>query len=334
MPASGSRLVVYAAIGANLAIAATKFVAAGFSGSSALLSEGIHSLVDSGNEILLLVGLRRSQRPPDARFPFGYGRELYFWGLIVAVVLFGLGGGMALYEGITHMRHPAPLEDPRWAYGVIGAAALFEGISFTIAWREIRRRTPGDTLWARIHRSADPSVFTVILEDAAALTGLAIAFLGVLLSHVLRAPVLDAGASCLIGIVLGAVALVLAYETRGLLVGESASTELVRGIREVAAAHPGTASVGPAMTMQLGRDAVLLNLRIGLSPGLSAAEGALVVDALKSSLSTRYPVIRSMFVEIECDGEIEPRAGTTAGQAGDPATRAPGHWTRRPDPAG
>src|SRR6478609_6541684 len=168
-----SRLAIYGAIGANLAIAVTKFIAAGITGSSSMLSEGIHSLVDTGNGALLLVGLKQSQKPASPAHPFGRGKELYFWSLIVGVLIFGLGGGVSFYEGVLHVREPAPLEDAFWNYVVLGCAAVFEGASFTLAFRQFTRERGDTPFWQALHTSKDPSTYTVMAEDSAALAGLA-----------------------------------------------------------------------------------------------------------------------------------------------------------------
>jgi len=297
MRVSGSSLVVYAAIATNFAIAATKFAVAALSGSSAVLSEAIHSLVDTGNQALLLVGLRRSQRKPDADFPFGYGRELYFWSLIVAILLFGLGGGMAFYEGLGHVLHPEPMKSGFWAYIVIGAAAVFEGISFTVARREILRRGASGSLWQRIRRSKDPSVFIVILEDSAALIGLAVAFAGVLFSHLLKMPFIDGVASCVIGVVLSAVALILASETRGLLIGESARTDTVRRIRDTVCESAFVTNAHAPLTMHLGPDEILLNMEVEFRKGLGAEEQNAAIESLKRTIRHRFPLVKRIFIE-------------------------------------
>src|SRR5918911_2590797 len=209
------RLVVFGAIAANVAIALTKFIAAGATGSSAMWSEGIHSLVDTGNGLLLLVGLRRSQRPATVEHPFGHGKEMYFWSLIVAVLIFGIGGGVSIFEGVAHLRQPEPLGDPGWNFIVLGAAALFEGTSFAVAWRQFQRQRRGRPLWESLHSSKDPATYTVLAEDGAALAGLLLAALGVSLGHALDEPAIDAAASILIGILLASVALLLVRESRG-----------------------------------------------------------------------------------------------------------------------
>ncbi len=217
-----------------MAIAATKFTVAGITGSSAMLSEGIHSAVDSFNGVLLLVGIRLSQRPATPEHPFGYGKELYFWGLIVAVLIFGLGGGISFYEGVQHIRHPEPLHDPTWNYVVLGAAAVFEGASFVVALRLFLRQAGQTPFWEALHRSKDPTHYTVLAEDAAALIGLAIAATGIALSHRLQMPVLDGVASLLIGLLLAGVALLLIRESRGLLIGEGIRPETAQAIRAMA----------------------------------------------------------------------------------------------------
>jgi cation diffusion facilitator family transporter len=209
MSAPSSTRVVVADIAGGLAVAVVKFVAAAVNGSSAMLSEGIHSLIDTGNGVLLWVGLRASRRPPDDNHPFGHGLELYFWSLIVAIFLFAVGGGMSVYEGIGHVRHPHPIEDPTWNYVVLGCSAVFEAVVLTISLRDFGRRRRGRGVWETIHGSKDPAGFTVLLENAAAMLGLAIAFVGVFLSSKLRMPALDGVASIVIGLTLTAVAGVL-----------------------------------------------------------------------------------------------------------------------------
>lgn len=239
-----SKIAVYGAIAANVAIAVTKFVAAGFSGSSAMLSEGIHSAVDAGNGALLLVGLHMAKKPATPQHPFGRGKELYFWSLIVAVLIFGLGGGMSIYKGVMHMRQPEPLTDPTWNYVVLAMAALFEGGSFLVALRQFRLQSAGRPFWSSLQGSKDPAVYTVLAEDGAALAGLVVAAAGVWASHSLNMPVLDGAASLVIGVILAGVAVLLIRESRGLLVGEGVRIDTAATIRTIAQQQPLVHKVG------------------------------------------------------------------------------------------
>ena len=215
MNASESKIAVYGAIAANVAIAVTKFIAAAITGSAAMLSEGIHSTVDTGNGVLLLVGMKLSQRKPTPEHPFGHGKELYFWSLMVAVLIFGLGGGISAYEGLLHITKPEPLRDPTWNYVVLGAAAVFEGASFAVALRQFLNKKRDVSFWRALKTSKDPTTYTVLAEDGAALGGLALAAAGVYLSHRLNLPVIDGTASVAIGVLLGGVAVLLIGESRG-----------------------------------------------------------------------------------------------------------------------
>jgi cation diffusion facilitator family transporter len=289
-------VAVYAAIAANIAIAVTKLIVAGVTGSAAMLSEGIHSAVDTFNGILLLVGLRLSKRPASQEHPFGHGKELYFWSLIVAVLIFGLGGGMSVYEGIQHVRHPVELSDPMWNYIVLGAAAVFEGISFFVALREFIAEKRGAPFWRAIRNSKDPANYTVLAEDGAALVGLALAAGGIFLSHQLDMPVLDGVASILIGLLLAGVAVLLVRESRGLLIGEGVRPETADRIRELAMAHPGVRSAGRVLSMYLGPDEVLATIDLTFEEGTLAREAADTVVALEAEVRARFPMIQRLFL--------------------------------------
>jgi cation diffusion facilitator family transporter len=293
-------ITVYAAVGSNLAIAAAKFAAALITGSSAMLAEAIHSVVDTGNELLLLLGIRRSVRPADALHPFGHGKELYFWSLIVAILLFGLGGGMSIYEGISHLQHPVEIRDPTWNYVVLGVAFVAEGTSWVIAVRKLLEgRREGQSAWRTMRTSKDPTVYTVVAEDSAALAGVLVAFLGVLLGHRLHDPYLDGTASIVIGLILATVAGYLAVESRDLLVGESAGTDVVEDIRALAEADPAVVQASRPLTMHFGPDRVLLNLDIEFRPELTADEVAAAVDRLEARIREAHPSIRRIFIEAE-----------------------------------
>jgi cation diffusion facilitator family transporter len=302
MPSASSErpITVYGAIAANAVIAVSKFAAGMISGSSAMLSEGIHSVVDTGNELLLLLGIHRSKKPADELHPFGYGKELYFWSLIVAILLFGLGGGMSIYEGISHLQHPAVIRDPTWNYVVLGVAFLAEGTSWAIALKKfLEKKKKGHGFWQALRASKNPAVFVVLAEDSAALVGIVVAFLGVLLGHRLHNPYLDGTASIIIGLILTAVAGFLAYESRDLLVGESADAEVVQSIRKLAEADPAVVGVARPLTMHFGPDQVLLNLDIEFRPNLSASEVTEAVDRLETTIRKEQPSIKRIFIEAE-----------------------------------
>lgn len=297
--AAESKKAVVAAIIGNGAIAVIKFIAGAITGSSAMLSEGIHSVVDTGNGGLLLYGLRRGARPADENHPFGHGMEVYFWSLIVAVSIFGIGGGMSIYEGITHIQHPAPLQNPTINYIVLAFAMLFEGLSFRVAWRAFRGTRGSRGTFAAIHHGKDPSLFTVLFEDTAALLGLVVAFLGVFLSHQLKAPVLDGAASIAIGCILVVAALWLAYESRSLLVGEAADPELVAAIREIVLADPAVTGLGVVLTMHLGPDDVLLNIEVRFTEGLPAEDIHAAINRIEQRISQPHPQVSRIFIEVE-----------------------------------
>lgn len=292
-----SRAAIYGAIGANVAIAVTKFVVAGITGSSAMLSEGIHSAVDTGNGVLLLVGTKLSERPPSPEHPFGHGKELYFWSLIVAVLIFGIGGGVSLFEGLQHMRHPEPMTDVRWNLIVLGAAVLFEGASFLVALRQFRRQSTGRPFWQALRSSKDPTTYTVMAEDSAALLGLLVAFVGIGASQWLHEPALDGAASVVIGLILAGVAVLLVRESRGLLIGEGIRATTARDIRALALAQPGVREAGWPLSMYIGRDEVLLTLELVFDDGVPVQQAAAATAALRRDVQARFPVIKRISVQ-------------------------------------
>jgi cation diffusion facilitator family transporter len=297
---SESALTVYAAIVANFVIAVAKFVAASMTGSSAMFSEGIHSVIDTGNEALLLLGLRRSRKAPDELHPFGYGKELYFWSLIVAILLFGIGGGLSVYEGWSHIRRPEELQNPLWNYLVLGVALLAEGSSWVIAIRKLLQdRTSGGGLFRAFRRSKDPAVFVVVGEDTAALLGILVAAAGVFLSHRLQMPWIDGGASIVIGLILGGVAAALVYESRALIVGETADPALVRDVHAIAEHDAAVLCAGPPLTMQMSPDEVLVNMDIEFHNHLSAAELIAAIDRIEAAIRERHPTVGRIFLEVE-----------------------------------
>jgi cation diffusion facilitator family transporter len=294
----GSRKVIYAAIVANLGIAAAKFAVAAITGSAAMMAEGIHSAVDTGNEFLLLIGERNSARAADQRHPFGYGKELYFWALIVALSVFSLGGGFSIYHGIQALRHPEPLEDPMWNYIVLGVSALFEGYSWNVSRKELNKvRKPGASLWQAVHASKDATVFTVFIEDSAALIGLAIAALGIFLGHLFDNPYFDPAASVLIGLLLVGAAFTLARETGGLLVGEGIGQDATRRVRQILEADPAILNVGELLSMQLGPDEALLTAAVQFNRGMRIDQVEAAIERLENAVAAVYPQIRHIYFE-------------------------------------
>ena len=292
-----SKFAIYGAIAANVAIAVTKFVVAGITGSSSMLSEGVHSSVDTFNGVLLLVGIRLSRRPATPEHPFGHGKEMYFWSLIVAVLIFGLGGGVSFFEGLQHIRHPEPMRAPGWNYVVLALAGLFEGISFTIALRQFLKQAGATPFWEAIHRSKDPSTYTVLAEDAPALVGLVIAAVGIALSQWLEMPELDGAASLLIGVLLAAVALLLIWESRSLLIGEGIRPETAQSIRRIALAQPKVRDVGRVLSMYVGPDDALVTMDLDFDEGTDAADAAAAIAAVEQRVRAQFPMIKRLLVE-------------------------------------
>ena len=297
MPSHEKPIAIYGAMAANLAIAITKLMAAWITGSSAMISEGIHSLVDTGNQLLLLLGIRRSKKPPDAVHPFGHGMELYFWSLVVAMLLFGAGGGMSVYEGVTHILHPHPLEDATWNYASLGLAFVFEGISWMLAMRQLRPLIRGRGIWKALRTSKDPSILILFFEDSAALAGLVIAFLGIFLGHLWNSPAADGVASILIGLLLAGVASLLVHESKGLLLGESVDPEILADIRALVRSDPAVVDAKDPLTMHLGPEEVLMNLQLDFRPGLQPGKITESINRLEQEIRRRHPEIQRIFIE-------------------------------------
>lgn len=297
MAHSGSRFVIFAAIAGNLLIAVTKFVAAAFTGSSAMLSEGVHSLVDTGNGLLLLYGLRRAARPPDRLHPFGHGRELYFWSFIVALLVFALGAGVAFYEGVIHMLDPEPIENPRVNYVVLGLCTIFEGGSWLVALKEFRRSKGKMGYIHAVRRSKDPSVYTVLFEDSAALLGLVIALVGISAAHYFEQPWMDGAASIGISLILAATAVFLAVESKGLLMGEPALPDVQAKILEIAQADPAVENANGVLTVHMGPEQVVAGLSLDFVDHISAADIETCVERLEARLKTEVPEVSVVFVK-------------------------------------
>lgn len=303
-PRTGWRanIVILGALTANLGIAVAKFVAAAISGSSSMLTEGVHSLVDCANQLLLLRGKKQGRKPPDAAHPFGYGREVYFWSFVVAILIFAGGAGVSIYEGIQHVHEPEPLRDPTINYIVLGVAFAFEGTSWLIAVRELLREQPGG-LWASIRTSKDPAGFTILLEDSAALVGLVIAATGIWISHEAGDPRIDGYASIAIGAVLAGVAVLLAREAKGLLIGESADPALVRAIRQTLEAHPAITGVNHVRTIHSAPDSVFVAVSADFEDALTLGRGEELIKQVELSLRQEHPQLASIYIRPEKEAD-------------------------------
>jgi cation diffusion facilitator family transporter len=299
MMASGSKKVIFAALAGNTLIAITKFVAAFFTGSSAMLSEGIHSLVDTGNQGLLLYGMARAKRPPDAQFPFGHGKEIYFWSFVVAILIFALGGGVSIYEGIKHLGHPQPIANPLVNYLVLGLALLFEGAAWVFAFREFSRAKGKWGYVEAIQRAKDPSIFVVLFEDTAAMLGLLVAFAGVALSQLTGLLWFDGFASIIIGLILVGTAVWLAYETKGLLIGESANRAVVEGIRSLVGTQVLVQHVNEVLTMHMGPDFILVNLSVDFADLARAEQIESAISEMDQAIKQQFPQVKRIFIEAE-----------------------------------
>lgn len=307
-----SRLAVILALSANAAIALMKFVVGLGSGSSSMLSEAIHSTIDTADQLLLLLGMRLGKRPADDLHPFGYGQEVYFWSTVVAVLIFAFGGGMSLLEGIYRVAKPGQLENPVPSYLVLGGAAIFEGISFAFGLHKLRSRQKGRTFWRTYRESKDPSLLTVVTEDAAALVGLVFAFCGVFFSHLLQRPWLDGAAAIAVGLLMVAVSVLLARETRSLLLGETASEDVVEGVRRIAQSDGAVEHVGGIYTMHFGPDQILLNVDVQFRRELTAAEIERAVDRIEDRVRHAHPRVKRIFVEVQSSGGQARESGEPA----------------------
>jgi cation diffusion facilitator family transporter len=297
-----SKIAVVAAIIGNLIIAIIKFVAAAITGSSAMISEGIHSIVDTGNGLLVLLGMNRAKQPADERHPFGHGKSLYFWTNIVAISIFGIGGGMSLYEGISHIRHVAPttpMGDPTAAYLVLAISFLVEGGSFTVAIKQFLQAKGDTDAWQYIKDSKDPSIYTVVLEDSAALLGLIFAFLGIFLGHLFNNVYLDGAASIAIGLLLMSVAWILASRTMGLLLGEGVNPDELADIRRRVESDPSIERAGDILTMYIGPHELLVNMGVSFAAGTTAEQMHEAIRRIEADLLSAYPETNRVYIEAE-----------------------------------
>lgn len=292
-----NKFSIYAALAANLLIAITKFVAGGFTNSSSMISEGIHSLVDTANQLLLLYGLRRSHKPPDASRPFGYGKELYFWSFIVSILIFGLGGGLSVFQGVSHIRHAAKPGDPTWNYVVLAFSFVFEGTSFVIAAREFNKAKGNAGWWEAIIKSKDPSSFLVLFEDGAAVLGLLTVFILMLCSHHYQLPWLDGLASVLVGVLLIIVSMILARESRSLLMGEGIAPKTQVMIRQLVEEDEAVIKVINMLSTYESPEEVLLMLIVAFKPDLDTGDITSAIDRIRAVIRTHFPLVRFVIVQ-------------------------------------
>jgi cation diffusion facilitator family transporter len=294
---SASRKVIYAALAGNLAVALTKFAASWWTGSSAMMSEGVHSVVDTSNQLLLLYGIHRASFPPDEDYPLGHGRELYFWSFIVALLIFSLGAGVSFYEGITHIQAQVHITDPHVNYIVLAVSFIFEGTTLGVALKEFNKTRGSLGLIEAAEMSKDPPSYLVLFEDSAALIGIVIAFAGTLGSHLLAMPVLDGAASIGIGALLTATSIFLARESKGLLIGEGARIGTNRSIREIAAQCSGVERVNDLITVHLAPDQVVAALSLEFRDPLTTPEIEKAVATIEQRIREKHPEVRSVFIK-------------------------------------
>ena len=334
MAAEGSTKVVLIALGCNFGIAVAKFAAALFTGSSAMLSEAIHSLVDTSNQGLLFHGIKRAARPADARHPFGYAMELYFWSFIVAILLFSLGAGVSIYEGIDKLYRPHPISNPEINYAVLGIALLLEGVSTWQVLTAFNKVRKGQSALTALRRSKDPALFTVLLEDLAALAGLSVALIGISASHMLGIEWADGAASVAIGLILASVAAFLSIEIKSLLIGEAASEDLQKNVHTLLTTEGGKTgpvrAINEIRTMQLGPNDVIVAASVDMEDTATAADVEAANDRLNHAIKKRHPEVRYLFIDVKsASSATKPESSASLEQAkSDPINRSKG----APDP--
>lgn len=296
---SSSKKSIYAALFGNFLIAVTKFIAAAVTSSSAMLSEGIHSVVDTGNQILLLFGIKQSKKAASDLYPYGHGKEIYFWSFVVAIMIFAVGAGISMYEGIIHIITPVQIEDPLINYIVIGLALIFEGISWSIAFKHFKELQGNKSFFEAVHSGKDPTIIVVLFEDSAAMLGLIAALIGVFLGHYLENPYFDGAASIVIGLILGGTAAWLAYETKGLLIGESAGTEKIIGIRGIISSFNEVENINEILTMHMGPEFILVNISLDFKSSISSDDIEITISKIDTQIKEKFPLVKKIFIELE-----------------------------------
>ena len=294
---SGSKISIYGAIAANVLIAVSKFTASFFTGSSAMLAEGIHSLIDTSNGLLMLLGLKRSKKPSDSKHPFGYGKEVYFWSFVVSILIISIGAGFAIWEGVHHLKQPHPIKHELWNYMVLAVAIVFESISLFIALRNFKRVYPKGSILRNIYKSRDPSNFTVLIEDSAAVLGLVIAILGVYFSVTFQNPNIDGYASIAIGLLLLIVASFLAHKTKDLLLGESANKKILQEIKSILNENPQILTYNTLKAVHFGPKTILVVAKIEIKPSLNRNEVERLIETINQEILEKIPKIKHVFLE-------------------------------------
>jgi cation diffusion facilitator family transporter len=306
-PQNNRTLVI--ALAANFGIAVSKFVAAAMTGSSAMLTEGVHSVVDCANQLLLIWGRRQSKKPADRRHPFGYGRELYFWSFVVAILVFALGACVSVYEGIVHIRHPEAAVSPLIAYGVLLIAFLLEGGSTVTAFKEFRAGKGDLSWWQALRRSKDPPAFIVLLENGAAMAGILAAAAGLALSQLTGNPFFDGAASVVIGLILGLTGWLLAVESKALLIGESADSDLIEAIAAAASRHAGIVGIGDVLTVHSAPDQITVVMSADFDDSITAGAVERIVAEIEREAGERWPAVKRLYIRPEQDAARRRRTG-------------------------
>ena len=301
MSANASTKVIIAALLGNMVISIIKFIAAFMTGSSAMLSEGIHSLVDTGNQMLLLHGIKRAKQPADEAFPFGYGKEIYFWSFVVAILIFAVGAGVSIYEGVLHVLNPVEIKNPSINYIVLTLALIFEGAAWFYAFKAFGKVKGKRSYIEAVQVGKDPSMFVVLFEDSAAMLGLLVAMLGIWLAQTTGIAEFDGIASIIIGLILGGTAIWLAIETKGLLIGEGANTEVIKSIRQLAESFDEVEKVNELLTMHMGPDFVLVNISIRFKRGKLTRELETVIQEIDGEIKAKHETVKRIFVEAEAN---------------------------------
>ncbi|MBO6586307.1 MAG: cation transporter [Gracilimonas sp.] len=301
--ASGSKKVIYAALIGNGLISITKFIAAVITGSSAMMSEGIHSVVDTGNQVLLLMGLKKAEKPADADFPFGHGKEVYFWSFVVAIMIFAVGSGISIYEGIHSLSDPHEITNPMVNYIVLGLAMIFEAFAWYFAWKEFNKTKGDRSYYEAVRKEKDPTTFVVLFEDSAAMLGLMVAFVGVFLSQLTGILIFDGIASIVIGVILGGTAIWLAHETKGLLIGESADREIIESIQKMGNTMESIHMVKEVLTLHMGPQYILVTINADFVSELNSDQVEWGTAELSAEIKKTYPRVKRVFIEAEGDSK-------------------------------